>query len=80
MRTSAALDGNLLADAEKCTSIKERTALLNADLRALVELEAHAGWHGSGTPKPDSRHRRDAVLANRDFGGYFDLGQSYPCR
>jgi Arc/MetJ family transcription regulator len=40
MRTTVTLDDELLADAEKFTGIKERTALLNAGLKALVEREA----------------------------------------
>ena len=40
MRTTVTLDDQLLADAEKYTGIKERTALLNAGLKALVEREA----------------------------------------
>ena len=40
MRTTVTLDDELLADAEKYTGIKEKTALLNASLKALVEREA----------------------------------------
>jgi Arc/MetJ family transcription regulator len=40
MRTTVTLDDELLADAEKYTGIKERTALLNAGLKSLVEQEA----------------------------------------
>jgi len=40
MRTTITLDDELLADAEKYTGIKERSALLNAALKALVEREA----------------------------------------
>ncbi len=40
MRTTVTLDDELLADAEKYSGIKERTALLNAGLKALVEREA----------------------------------------
>jgi Arc/MetJ family transcription regulator len=40
MRTTVTLDDELLADAEKYTGIKEKTALVNAGLRSLVEREA----------------------------------------
>ena len=40
MRTTVTLDDKLLADAEKYTGIKERTALVNAGLKSLVEREA----------------------------------------
>lgn len=40
MRTTVTLDDELLADAEEFTGIKERTTLLNAGLKALIEREA----------------------------------------
>jgi len=40
MRTTVTLDEELLADAAEYTGIKERTALVNAGLKALVEREA----------------------------------------
>lgn len=40
MRTTVTLDDELLASAEKYTSIKEKSALVNTALKALVEREA----------------------------------------
>jgi Arc/MetJ family transcription regulator len=40
MRTTLALDDELLADAQEYTGIKEKSALVNAALKALVEREA----------------------------------------
>ena len=40
MRTTVTLDDELLAKAEKYTSIKEKSALMNTALKALVEREA----------------------------------------
>jgi Arc/MetJ family transcription regulator len=40
MRTTITLDDELLADAQSFTGIKERSALVNAALKALVEREA----------------------------------------
>jgi Arc/MetJ family transcription regulator len=40
MRTTVTLDDELLADAEKYTGITERTALVNAGLKALIERAA----------------------------------------
>lgn len=40
MRTTIALDDQLLASAQRYTGIKEKTALVNAALKALVEREA----------------------------------------
>jgi Arc/MetJ family transcription regulator len=40
MRTTVTLDDELLKDAEEFTGIKEKTSLVNAALKALVEREA----------------------------------------
>ncbi|MBV9989993.1 MAG: type II toxin-antitoxin system VapB family antitoxin [Alphaproteobacteria bacterium] len=40
MRTTVTIDDELLADAVKYTGIKEKTALVNAGLKSLVEREA----------------------------------------
>jgi Arc/MetJ family transcription regulator len=40
MRTTVALDDDLLAQAEAYTGLKEKSALLREGLRALVEREA----------------------------------------
>ena len=40
MRTTVTLDDELLASAEKYTGVKERSALMNRALKALVEREA----------------------------------------
>jgi Arc/MetJ family transcription regulator len=40
MRTTINLDQQLLAEAQRMTGIKERTALVHAGLRALIERES----------------------------------------
>ncbi len=40
MRTTIKLDQQLLAEARQMTGIKERTALVHAGLRALIERES----------------------------------------
>lgn len=40
MRTTIALDDKLVADAQACTGIKEKSALVRAGLKALIEREA----------------------------------------
>lgn len=40
MRTTIALDDKLVADAQAYTGIKEKSALVRAGLRALIEREA----------------------------------------
>ena len=55
MRTTVNLDDALLADAEKYTGIKEKTALLNASLKALVEREAARRLARLGGTEPQFR-------------------------
>ncbi len=40
MRTTITIDDELFADAQELTGIKEKSALVNASLKALVEREA----------------------------------------
>lgn len=40
MRTTLNLDDQLLAEAQRVTGVKERTALVNEGLRALIERES----------------------------------------
>ena len=40
MRTTINLDDRLLAEAQRITGMKERTALIHAGLRALIERES----------------------------------------
>ena len=49
------MDDELLADAEKYTGIKERTALLNAGLKSLVEREAARRLARLGGTEPQFR-------------------------
>lgn len=61
MRTTINLDQNLLAEAGQMTGIKERTALVHAGLRALIERESarRMALLGGSEPqlKPISRRR-----------------------
>lgn len=40
MRTTINLDDTLVADAQRLTGVKERTALVHAGLKALIERES----------------------------------------
>ena len=55
MRTTVTLDDELLAKAEKYTSIKEKSALVNAALKALVEREAARRLARLGGTEPQFR-------------------------
>ena len=61
MRTTVALDDELLAKAQEYTGMKEKSALLNRALRTLVEFEAgrRLALLGGSQPgfKPGRRRR-----------------------
>ena len=67
MRTTVNLDTDLLAEASRLTGMTERTALLNAGLRALIERESARRLVRLGGTQPDlaAAHRR---RAGRDIG------------
>jgi Arc/MetJ family transcription regulator len=53
MRTTVVLDDELLAKAEEYTGIREKSALIRAALRALVEREAARRLARIGGSEPD---------------------------
>jgi Arc/MetJ family transcription regulator len=53
VRTTVTLDDELLADAIEFTGIKEKSALVNAALKALVEREAARRLARLGGSQPD---------------------------
>ena len=64
MRTTVNLDTDLLAEASRLTGMTERTALLHAGLRALIERESARRLARLGGSQPDldpvPRRRADA--------------------
>ncbi len=65
MRTTVNLDADLLAEASRLTGMTERTALLHAGLRALIERESARRLARLGGSQPDlgpvPRRRADAT-------------------
>lgn len=65
MRTTVALDEDLLARAEELTGIRERTALLREALTALIQREAARRLARLGGTQPGidvpARQRAEAV-------------------
>jgi len=53
MRTTLALDDELLAEAEFYTSIREKSALVREALKALIEREASRRLARLGGSEPD---------------------------
>lgn len=64
MRTTLALDDDLLAEAQRLTGTTERTALVREALRALIERESARRLARLGATEPDlavPRRRRAAA-------------------
>jgi Arc/MetJ family transcription regulator len=55
MRTTVALDDELLARAEQLTNVHERSALLREALKALIEREAARRLARLGGTVPDAK-------------------------
>lgn len=53
MRTTVTLDDDLIAEAQKATGIKERSALIRAGLEGLVQREAARRLARMGGTQPD---------------------------
>jgi Arc/MetJ family transcription regulator len=53
MRTTLALDDELLATAERYTGLKEKSALVREALRALIERESARRLAALGGSEPD---------------------------
>jgi Arc/MetJ family transcription regulator len=53
MRTTLALDDDLLATAERYTGLKEKSALVREALRALIERESARRLAALGGSEPD---------------------------
>jgi Arc/MetJ family transcription regulator len=53
MRTTVNLDTDLLAEAARLTGVTERTALIHAGLRALIERESARRLARLGGSQPD---------------------------
>jgi Arc/MetJ family transcription regulator len=64
MRTTVNLDTDLLAEAARLTGVTERTALIHAGLRALIERESARRLARLGGSQPDLEpipRRRDGA-------------------
>jgi Arc/MetJ family transcription regulator len=55
MRTTVNLDDGLLSEAQRLTGLKERSALIHAGLRALIERESARRLARLGGSEPDLR-------------------------
>jgi Arc/MetJ family transcription regulator len=60
MRTTLALDDELIAKAQSFTGLKEKSALVREALKALIERESARRLAGLGGTEPDIERRRGA--------------------
>jgi Arc/MetJ family transcription regulator len=58
MRTTINLDDELIREAQRLTGLKERTALVHAGLRALIERESARRLARLGGSEPDAKAPR----------------------
>ena len=65
MRTTINLDDALVAEAQRLTGIRERTALVHEGLRLLIQREAARRLAQLGGPDPTA----DAAPRRRSTGG-----------
>ncbi len=69
MRTTLNIDDELLAEAMRLTGIKEKTALVDAGLKALVTREASRRLAALGGTQPDLKPiKRRRMPKVRDLG------------
>ncbi len=64
MRTTLVLDDDLLAEAQRLTGVKERTALVREGLTALIERESARRLARLGASEPDL----EAITRRRPLG------------
>lgn len=64
MRTTIALDDDLIADAQRLTGIPEKSALVREALRALIERESarRLARLGGSEPEMDRVYRRRSLV------------------
>jgi len=70
MRTTLALDDELLQKAEAYTGLREKSALVREALRALIERERRDGWRALVAPSPRWHRRRGAGRTPNDPAGW----------
>jgi Arc/MetJ family transcription regulator len=61
MRTTLAIEDELLVEAQKLSGIREKAPLVREALKALIERRERGGLQGSAALSPDSWPRPGAV-------------------
>jgi Arc/MetJ family transcription regulator len=74
MRTTLALDDDLVSTAQELTGVIEKTALVRAGLRALIERESARRLAALGGIAPEFPYIPRRRLSGDDSGGHNHLG------
>lgn len=74
MRTTLALDDDLVAKAQEFTGLKEKSALVREALRALIERESARRLADLGARNPNCISRPDATRIVDDPRRYLGMG------
>jgi len=80
MRTTLALDDELVAKAQAFTGLKEKSSLVREALKALIERERRGDWRAWAAANLTWRRRRGDGRPPRDSGRYVRLGRSFSRR
>jgi Arc/MetJ family transcription regulator len=70
MRTTLALDDELVSTAQELTGVAEKTALVRAGLRALIERESARRLAALGGIAPDFPNIPRRKVSRNDSGGH----------
>ena len=79
MRTTLALDDDLLERAEAYTGLREKSALVREALRALIERESARRLALLGGTEPDLQPVPRRQPAKTDPGGHLGLDRPFSC-
>jgi hypothetical protein len=80
MRTTVALDDDLVRIAQEFTGIAEKTALLREALKALIERESARRLASLGGTMPRLKKIPRRRVGPIDSRGYVDLDRPFPFR
>ena len=78
MRTTIALNDELVAEAQDLTGLEEKSSLIRDALKALIEREGAGASCVLGVSNRTLRRRHDAGPQARDPGRHVGLGPAFP--
>jgi Arc/MetJ family transcription regulator len=78
MRTTMALDDELVAEAQDLTGLKGKSSLIREALKALIERESARRLARLGGTEPDLKAPPRRRFQARDPGRHVSLGPTFP--